>query len=106
MNVKQTGLLMSNYGVLMKYFYTGREYRDLVVRMIDNGMDVRKTHAGIVSGLIQRERITEELQRPRISGIDETYFFNSRRRRGDLANFLLKSKYVQEVVPSQYCIAF
>jgi hypothetical protein len=97
MNIKQNGLLLSTYSVQLKYLYLDRAFVDLASSLHQRLRKPRLLHQEII-GKYLPEPVLKQVLKPRIEGLDETFYFQSDAFRQDVASFLLRSDFLMPLV--------
>jgi len=97
MNMKQNGLLLSTYSVQLKYLYLDRAFVDLASSLHRKIRNPRLLHQEIICKYLPQP-VLEQVLKPRIEGLDETFYFQSGAFRQDVASFLLRSDLLMPLV--------
>jgi hypothetical protein len=97
MNIKQNGLLLSTYSVQLKYLYLDRAFVDLASSLQQRLRKPRLLHQEITAKYLPEPALKQVLK-PRIEGLDETFYFQSDAFRRDVASFLLRSDFLMPLV--------
>jgi asparagine synthetase B (glutamine-hydrolysing) len=97
MNMKQNGLLLSTYSVQLKYLYLDRAFVDLALSLHQKLRKPHLLHQEIISKYLPQP-VLEQVLKPRIEGLDETFYFQSDAFRKNITSFLLKSDFLMPLV--------
>lgn len=93
LNIKQNGLLLSTYSVQLKYMYLDRKYVELASALQKRLENVQSLHHAIASKYLPQS-VLNQVVKPRIEGLDETFYFQSKTFRENVTSFLLRSDFL------------